>query len=303
MSCCGRQSPCCQAQVLKNHSFSEKALLTVGMPCYDDFDGVFFSTQALLMYHKDAMPYVKIMVLDNNPDSRQGKETEEYCKQLGITYLPFNQYQATTVKGLIFESAETPFVLCMDSHVFIEPGALTKLLMYYQCNENTEDLLHGPLLSEEPNRATVWTHMEPRWRNQMYGIWAADERGQNPSDKPFEIPMQGMGLFSCRREAWVGFNKNFRGFGGEEWYIHEKFRKKGAKVMCLPFLRWSHRFRRPRGVPYRLFYEDKIKNYYIGFLELGLDVSPITNHFKHEHGFSDEDLDHLLFEAKCLQTS
>ena len=37
----------------------------------------------------------------------------------------------------------------------------------------------------------------------------------------------------------------FREFGGEEWYIHEKYRQAGAKCLCLPFLRWQHRFADP----------------------------------------------------------
>jgi len=299
VTCCGNKKSC-QKQC---YSFDKKGLLTIGMASYDDFDGVFFTTQALFMYHKDILSYTKFIVVDNNPHSKQGEQTREYCSQVGITYVPFSDYTATTVKGLVFEYAETPYVLCVDSHVLIEPGAILKLLLYYQCNDNTPDLLQGPLLSEEPNHPDIWTHFEPKWRSQMFGIWATDERGRDPNGQPFEIPMQGMGLFSCRKDAWVGFNKGFRGFGGEEWYIHEKFRKSGGKTLCLPFLRWAHRFRRPRGVPYKVSLEDKIRNYYTGFIELGLDISPITNYFRHECSVSEETLDHLLFEAKCLQTS
>jgi hypothetical protein len=296
VKCCGKQSPCCKTN---NNPFAEKGLLTIGMACYDDFDGVFFSTQSVLMYHREILPYVKFLIVDNNPNGRHGQQTKEYAAQIGATYIPFSEYHATTVKGLVFEYAETPYVLCTDSHVLIESGALTKLLMYYQCNENTSDLLQGPLLSEDPNHPDVWTHLEPRWRTEMYGVWSSDTRGKDPNGKPFEIPMQGMGLFSCRKDAWPGFNEHFRGFGGEEWYIHQKFKKHGGTTLCLPFLRWVHRFRRPRGVPYPVKIDDKIKNYYIGFLELGMDVSQITNHFRHECGVGQDHLDHLLFEAKC----
>jgi len=300
VKCCGKQANCCK---IVNNPFKDKGLLTIGMACYDDFDGVFFSTQSILMYHREMLPYIKFLIVDNNPNSRHGQQTKEYAAQIGATYIPFSEYSATTVKGLVFEWAETPYVLCMDSHVLIESGALTKLLMYYQCNENTSDLLQGPLLSEDPNHPDVWTHLEPRWRSEMYGVWASDERGKDANGKPFEIPMQGMGLFSCRKEAWPRFNVNFRGFGGEEWYIHQKFKNHGGKTLCLPFLRWVHRFRRPRGVPYPVNMDDKIKNYYIGFLELGMDISQITNHFRFECGIEQSRLDHLLFEAKCLQSS
>jgi hypothetical protein len=113
----------------------------------------------------------------------------------------------------------------------------------------------------------------------MWGIWATDPRGTDPNGEPFEIPMQGMGVFSCRRTAWPGFNPLFRGFGGEEGYIHEKFRQAGARCLCLPWLRWTHRFGRPAGVPYPLTVEEKLRNYVIGFAELGLDLTPVLAHF------------------------
>lgn len=273
------------------------------MATYDDFEGVFFTTQALFLYHKEVLSYCEIIIVDNNPNSKHGQQTKEYASQIGATYIPFDDYSATTVKEIIFQQAKTPYVLCIDSHVLIEPGAIMKLLLYYQCHENTIDLLQGPLLSEDPRQNIVWTHFEPKWRSQMYGVWSTDDRGLDPNGEPFDIPMQGMGLFSCRTSAWVGFNSNFRGFGGEEGYIHEKFRREGGRTLCLPFLRWSHRFRRPKGVPYKVKVEDKIRNYYIGSLELGKDVSEITNYFEYEEGISKEQLNHLLFEAKCLQPS
>lgn len=299
MSCC-RGKPQCKRQC---SPFDKRGLLTIGMATYDDFDGVFFSTQAIFMYHKEILPYVEIIIVDNNPDSKEGKETKEYAAQIGATYIPFKDYSATTVKGMVFENANTPYVLCMDSHVLVEPGSLMKLLMYYQCNENTVDLLQGPMLSEDPKQPEVWTHLDLKWNSQMFGTWAMDERGKNPDGQPFEIPMQGMGLFSCRKEAWVGFNRAFRGFGGEEWYMHQKFRQRGGRTLCLPFLRWSHRFRRPNGTPYKVCLDDKIRNYYIGFMELGLDTDDITNYFEYEERIPRERLNSLLFEAKCLQPS
>ena len=84
----------------------------------------------------------------------------------------------------------------------------------------------------------------------MYSRWDTDEPDLGLDGPPFEIPMQGMGAFACRREAWPGFNPRFGGFGGEEGYIHEKFRQAGGRTLCLLFPRWAHRFGRPAGVPY-----------------------------------------------------
>ena len=120
----------------------------------------------------------------------------------------------------------------------------------------------------------------------MYGRWVDDKGNKTILEakgldaEPFEIPMQGLGLFSCRKDAWPGFNPAFRGFGGEEGYIHEKFRQTGARTLCLPFLRWLHRFQRPLGVPYPLNWEDRIRNYLAGFGELGLPTTEMEEHFK-----------------------
>ena len=113
----------------------------------------------------------------------------------------------------------------------------------------------------------------------MYGIWKTNPQGKDPNAEPFEIPMQGMGVFSCRKEAWLGFNNHFRGFGGEEGYVHEKFKQRGRKCWCLPYLRWVHRFGRPEGVKYPLTMEAKLRNFFLGHFELGLDIEPIIEHF------------------------
>ena len=51
--------------------------------------------------------------------------------------------------------------------------------------------------------------------------------------------------FALSRTAFTTDAGCFREFGGEEWYIHEKYRQAGAKCLCLPFLRWQHRFADP----------------------------------------------------------
>jgi hypothetical protein len=110
------------------------------------------------------------------------------------------------------------------------------------------------------------------------GYWLAAEKD---SDPPFEIPAMGLGLFTCRREAWLGFNPNFRGFGGEEWYIHEKFRQAGAKCLCLPFLKWWHYFAYCGVPPYarHLTHWNKVRNYVIGHTELGLPLDRLRKEF------------------------
>ncbi len=262
---------------------NQKRKLTIGMATYDDFDGVYFSVQAIRMYHPEVVEQTEILVVDNHPESAGSLPLKKLDRQVaGYRYVPFNRFASTAVRDLIFREASADFVLCMDSHVLLYPGAIKNLIQYYDQNPQTPDLLHGPMLSD--SQKTVSTHFEPTWGAGMYGQWGTDIRGEDSNGDPFEIQMQGLGLFTCRKVSWPGFNSRFSGFGGEEGYIHEKFRQQGGKVICLPFLRWLHRFLRPMGVQYPLNWKDRIRNYYIGFTELGMDTSEIEAHFSEHLG-------------------
>jgi len=160
----------------------------------------------------------------------------------------------------------------------VVPGAIKRLLDYFERNDKTSDLLQGPLLCDDLRK--IATHFRPEWGGGMYGRWDDNGLAADPDAEPFDIPMQGMGLFACRRAAWPGFNPAFRGFGGEEGYIHEKFRKAGGRTLCLPFLRWVHRFGRPLGVPYRNRFEDRMWNYMVGHRELALPTDEVRAHFR-----------------------
>ena len=110
------------------------------------------------------------------------------------------------------------------------------------------------------------------------------EEGYNRSgfeekEKPFEIFAQGLGVFLTRKNSWLKFNSHASGFGGEECYIHEKYRMAGRKTVCLPFLKWIHRFGRPQGIQYPISTNQKLKNYMLEFEELGLDKTPLRKHF------------------------
>jgi hypothetical protein len=124
------------------------------------------------------------------------------------------------------------------------------------------------------------SHFEPSWGAGMFGQWAADERSSVVTGQPFEIEMSGLGVFACRRDAWPGLNPLFRGFGGEEGYLHEKFRRAGGRVLCHPALGWTHRFSRPNGVPYANTWNDRVRNYLAGWRELGWDTSGVGTHFR-----------------------
>lgn len=254
--------------------------LTIGMATYDDYDGVYFSLQALRLYHPEVVEDVEFLVVDNHPDgicAAALKKLEE--KIPNYRYVPHVAETGTaSPRNRVFEEAGGPFVLCMDSHVLFEAGSLKRLLSYLEANPDTHDLLQGPLVYDDLQSSA--THFHPGWRKGMYGYWHKDNQPSDLGAPPFEVPMQGLGVFACRRAAWPGFNPRFRGFGGEEGYIHEKFRRAGGRVLCLPFLRWLHRFDRPLGVPYQNTWEDRIRNYMIGFNEVGLPTTELEEHFR-----------------------
>jgi hypothetical protein len=313
--------------------------LTIGMCCYDDFDGVYFTIQSIRLHHPEVLHEIEFLILDTNPTSEHGKAVKRFAEWVKepMRYIPVTNGTGTSTRGRIFDMAKTPYVLCLDCHVLLAPGALRKLIDGMDAGYDLGCLLQGPMLYDNISMAT---HMAHVWRDGMLGIWAVAWRcscgatfqtskrerdGRNftdfqtmaishisigacqscgvpfPADlqweghergmvergyccaaegEPFVIPAHGLGLFACRKDSWLGFNPRFRGFGGEECYIHEKFRQAGKTTICLPWLRWLHRFERPAGVPYQAPWSDRIRNYLIGHIELGLDMAPMVEHFR-----------------------
>ena len=241
--------------------------LTIGMCCYDDFDGVFFSIQALRMYFPICMTDdVELIVVDNNPSGKHGEPTKKLMNWVkNGKYIPYTARTSTAIRNEIFRNASGQYTISMDCHVMFMPEALDYLLKYYEENPDCLDIVQGPLMYD--GLGGCLTHFRPIWGDQMYGKWGT-ETGKLQEGKPFEIPMQGLGVFSCETKNWRGFNKLFKGFGGEEGYIHEKFRQMGGKAMCIPQFKWVHRFARPEGVKYPLRLQDRIWNYFIGWMEL-----------------------------------
>ena len=255
--------------------------LTIGVATHDDYDGLYFTIQSIRMYNREILNDIEFVIIDNSPNGKHGEATKKLINWIKepVQYLPFTNYQSSMLKGKVFELADTPYAMCVDSHVLIEPGALKRLIDFFEFGKDYGNLLHGPLLYDDNSSISTYFDLT-HWGSYMWGRWASDERGKNINDAPFEIPAQGMGLFSCRTDSWLGFNKHFTGFGGEEGYIHEKYRKNGKKVICLPFLRWMHKFDRPNGTTYPNNLQERFRNFYIGFAELGLDKSPLLNEFK-----------------------
>ena len=292
---------------------STKPLLTIGFPVYRDFDGLYFSALDIPMSHPEVCDQIEIVVVDNDPGSPQGQTTKDWVEghlagSVRARYVAFpGRGGPAGTKQHCIHQAQGEYVLVMDSHVRVARHGLARLLDYYNGHPDTSDLFSGPMAYDVAahvvglgDQLTGYaTHMDEVWRGGNLGIWATDPRGIAVNGEPFEVPAMGCGLFSCRTAAFTGFNPDFRGFGGEEYYIHHKTRAAGNKCICLPFLRWVHRFGRPSGVPYPILLWDKVRNYVIGHNELGLPLDGIYQHFVAVQGesygtMSDSDWEYLL---------
>ena len=255
--------------------------ITIGTCVYDDYDGVYFTIQSIRLCNPDILDRIEFVVINNNPTSCQGEEVSKLIRYVNepITYLEFSKYNSPFLKSKIFDLAETEYVLVLDCHVLLEPGSLKQLLDFYDAGKDEGNLLQGPLLHDDLTH--ISTHFDlSKWNSDMWGEWSFDKRGKDKNNDPFEIPAHGMGLFTCRRDSWLGFNENFRGFGGEEGYIHCKYRNAGKKTLCLPFLRWLHRFGRPDGSGFTPLLQDRFRNYMIGFNEIGRNTNEVVKNFK-----------------------
>ena len=124
--------------------------LTIGMAAYDDYDGVYFTLQALRMYHPEIIEETEFVVVDNNPKGSCAapmKALEHHVPN--YRYVPCHDQAGTVVRDKVFEEASGELVLCMDCHVFVVPGAVRRLIDYYDEHFETKDLLQGPLIYDD----------------------------------------------------------------------------------------------------------------------------------------------------------
>lgn len=278
-----------------------KPKITVGMATAHDSMGVWQTVTDLRIDHSEVINDVEIIVVDDSPCQRTDPhDCHSHAIQnfLGwcvsgasdprgslseqphsVRYIPNESSHGTTQsRQRIFDEATADCVLVMDCHVKLMPNSLKRLIDFYASGDDDGNLLQGVLVYDDLKK--YQTHFSDVIRGNMWGVWDVDERGFDIDGEPFEIPAQGLGMFSCRKESWLGFNRRFRGFGGEEFYIHEKYRKHGRKTLCLPFLRWIHRFMRVGGTGYVNDIRHRVRNYLIGYQELGLPIDRLSSYFR-----------------------
>jgi len=313
--------------------------LTIGMAHFDDFDGVYFSVQSLRLHHElNDVEIIVVDNSPDSNHGKAVKNFMAWIPNSKYIEMK-ESTGTTQTRERVFKEASGDAVLCMDCHVLLDKEAIKKLIQFYTDNPETKNIYSGPMLYDNLKnyathfnlywRSEMWGTWGSAYKCKCGFIYSKNNEGQactmelnpktlennqcscgraltfnqelaaDPSEEPFEIPAQGLGLFTCMKHAWLGFNPEMRGFGGEEGYIHEKFRQAGYKAMCLPFLRWLHRFSRPEGVKYPLTRQNKVRNYVLGFSELGLDLAPVKQHFVSSGLFKEQEWENLLYETKA----
>lgn len=255
--------------------------LTIGMCCIQDYKGAYFTIQSILLHHPEVLNEIEFVVIDNDPETKEGKALAKFCnnwvKKVPIRYIQFDEYKATSLRNKIFDNARTEYVMCCDSHVLFAPGAIRKLIDAFDNGIDEGGIIQGPLLMDDLNNAC--THFSSEWEDSMLGQWKTDSRWK--TEDYFEIPAQGLGVFACRKDHWLRFCDNNRGFGGEEVCIHEFYKQNGKKTICLSALQWAHLFRyEGEEIPYPNTYENRVKNYLREFARLNKDSEEIFEHFK-----------------------
>ncbi|HEY4259442.1 MAG TPA: glycosyltransferase [Schlesneria sp.] len=265
-----------------------KPRLSIGMATFRDWPGVWATIDALRLYHQDVWSDLEIIIIDNDPDGHpelegnNGGESDHSSKcrrkmaEIGGKYLHYTEVQGTAAaKGKVFELATAPVVMVVDCHVFLPPGSIKRLIDFAESQPDSKDLWQGPCEG-------VGDYFAPRWGSLMYGQWANDDR--TAAGEPFEIPMQGCGMFACNRKAWPGFHPLLRGFGPEEFHLHQRIRRNGGKCWCLPWMPWTHRFGNPAGTtPPGLHPERRLRGHIITHLDTGSPpLQEIRQHFVDE---------------------
>ncbi|AWM38124.1 Glycosyl transferase family 2 [Gemmata obscuriglobus] len=253
--------------------------LTIGMATRGEPDHVWFVLSALAANH----PRVEYLVVDNTPE--RDPRVEAITRAVGGRYLHRPDLTGTSKpRDAVFRFARTPWAVCLDSHVILETGAVQAALDFAARNPDSRDIVSGPLVYDDGRGLS--THWKTNPGGGLWGTWDTDPRGADPAGEPFEIPMMGLGLWLMRTAAWPGFHPLFNGFGGEEGYVHEVVRRRGGRALCVPGLRWRHKFRDVSGwhnnppPPYPLRTEDHVWNLLVGHRELGIEADQqIREHF------------------------
>ena len=208
--------------------------LTIGSATYDDFEGVYFTYMSIQLACIDRLDELDLVIIDNNPESAEGKATADFCSKAKIRYFAEPIPRSTAIRDRIFRVAEAPFCVSIDPHVLFEPATIPRLIEFAQ-NEGLEtaNLFQGAMLYDylDPE-GDVSTHFEPVWRENMYGIWGCDKRAKDKEAKPFEIPMKVLVSLLAERTLGRVSRLFFKGLGEKRGIYMKNLDKQGIAPCC-----------------------------------------------------------------------
>ncbi|QMU69364.1 glycosyltransferase [Streptacidiphilus sp. P02-A3a] len=162
--------------------------------------------EAAPVYHAEVTDRVNLLVVDNHPTGPHAwalKRLEQDFPQL--RYVPYDRRVGTAARDRIFREAASDWVMCVDSHVQLAPGALAALLDHIDRHPDSGDPAFARHGGEEGHLhdkfrraggvtrclpALRWTHRfdTPRvgrtgstWYQRLFNyLIGFDELGQSP---------------------------------------------------------------------------------------------------------------------------
>ncbi len=138
-------------------------VLTVGMATYGDSCGAYFTITGIRANHPDC----DLIVVDNAPipDLR----TRDACLANGGRYHHKPNLHGTSApRDEVFRLSQTPWTMCVDSHVIFETDAIHGLILHINRKWNSSDIISGPLIQDN---GEAWTHCRPTHPPAWWGTW------------------------------------------------------------------------------------------------------------------------------------
>ena len=249
--------------------------LTIGMPTYNDFDGVYFTLQALRLYQD--LADTELLVVDNYGCEHTKKFVEGGAK--GRYILATDAVGTAAAKNRVFAEARGEAVLCCDSHVLFDPGAIARLKAYYRSIPTAAISCKG--LSWHDDLKTISTHYKPGVAERDVGhLGDGPAREWIRRGSRSRSGCRGWGSSVAARQRLAGLQSGLSRLRRRR-RLHPRegpARREPAACAC-PGCAGCTASAGPAGVPYPALLFDKVRNYIIGFTEVGLDREPIRSHF------------------------
>ena len=248
--------------------------LTIGLANWDDPEGAWWTLSSLRLNHVPVTSQdVELLVVDDMPQPQVA--LQKTCSLANARYVHSGLGQGPArAKDKVWEHAQGDYVLLLDSHVLLQPNVVGYLLNAIVANTVGKNMWVGPLLNESGGMTA--TELLPELRGHFFGVWHT-----NLDPAPVrEIHAHGSAFCFMQRKHYPFFSPYFKGFAGEEIYLHDKVRRNGGRVLCHRALGWVHRFDRfGRNITYTLSLNDKMRNYMIAAYEMNWNIQQMREYF------------------------